>query len=147
MYNEEYIDSILEKTLKEVGSLNLYDILSHYEVSALPLPEGSILLNEIGACYIRSGNSAVIWYSDKLANKDFAVAHEFAHMILHDDKKEYCYYNPLSNRLKEEKEANYFATKLLYKDIYIEDGIETYEQLANSLGVSEEIAKYITLIR
>lgn len=143
MYNEEYIDSILNKTLIEVGSLKLNDILSFYKVSAFPLPEGSILLNEIGACYIRSGNSAVIWYSDKLANKDFAIAHEFAHMILHDDKKEYCYYNPLSNRLKEEKEANYFATKLLYKDIQIEDGIETKEQLAKYLMIEESCVDYI----
>lgn len=143
MYNEKYIDSIINKIIDEVGNLNLKDILSYYQISVNPLPEHSILLNAIGACYIRSGNYAVIWYSDKIDNKDFAIAHELGHMLLHDDKTEYCYYNPLSNKLKEEKEANYFATKLPYSNIYIEDGIETKEQLANYLMIAEECVEYI----
>lgn len=143
MYNEEYINNIINEIIDKVGSLNLKDILSYYQISVLPLPAGSILLNELGACYIRSGNYTVIWYSDNLVNRDFAIAHELGHMLLHDDKTDYCYYNPLANTLKEEKEADYFATKLLYNNIYIEDGIETKEQLAKYLMIEESCVDYI----
>lgn len=139
----EYIDKLIDTLTKEVGSNNLQDILSHLNITVMPLPEEAYILNSTGACYIRNDRFKVIWYSDGLKNKDFAICHELAHMLIHDDGEDFCYYNPLENKLKQEKEADYFATRLLYSNLEIEDGIETYEQLANRLGIEIDNIKYI----
>lgn len=139
----ERIDDILNRIIEETGSDQLEDILSHLQITIMPLPEQAYILNTVGACYIRNGESKVIWYSDGLLNKKFAIAHELAHMILHDDMQDFCYYNPLENKLKQEREANYFATKLLYSDYELEEGIHTREQLADRLGIDIDFTKFI----
>lgn len=70
------------------------------------------------------------------------MAHEVGHALLHTEAME-MFFNPLINKGKLENEANYFATKLLYRNLIIEDGIETKQQLADSLGVNEEVINYI----
>ena len=46
-------------------------------------------------------------------------------------------------KCKLENEANYFATKLLYSNLEIEEGIETKEQLANALGIKADYVEYL----
>lgn len=72
------------------------------------------------------------------------LAHELGHAILHTEIATAAYNNKLLNKGKLEKQADYFALKLL--DISIDkDYFEGYtlEQIAKALYVTEASLNYI----
>ena len=137
-----WIDEIIINLMKTVGNNNVNDILSYLGIYKLEVDSNNPLLQGNKALYNRIGDFECIYLSSDIKNKSFVIAHEIGHAILHVEES-MTFYNPLLNKGKLEREANYFATKLLYSDLEIEDGIETYKQLADSLGLNEDNVKYI----
>ncbi|MFL8887585.1 ImmA/IrrE family metallo-endopeptidase [Helcococcus kunzii] len=136
-----WIDEILVGLVESVSN-NVYEILNELNIYYFAVdPDSSVLKGNL-AVYNRIGSFECIYYSNDIINKEYVLAHEIGHAILHVEESE-MFYNPLLNKGKLEKEADYFATKLLYSNLEIEDGIETYEQLANLLGIKEDNIKYI----
>ena len=138
----KWIDEVLTGMVESVGSNNVYEILDHLNIYHFQVDKDSELLQGNQAIYNRIGDFECIYYSDDIPNKEYVLAHELGHAILHIEESQ-MFYNPLLNKGKLEKEANYFAVKLLYSNLEIEDGIETYQQLANKLGIKEDFIKFI----
>lgn len=138
----KWIDEILTGMVESVGSNNVYEILDHLNIYHFQIDKDSELLQGNQAIYNRIGDFECIYYSDDITNKEYVLSHELGHAILHIEESQ-MFYNPLLNKGKLEKEADYFATRLLYSNLEIEDGIETYEQLAKQLGIKEDNIKYI----
>ena len=138
----KWIDDIVTGLIDSVGSNNLDDILSELKIHKFIVSPDNSLLQGNQAVYQRIGDFECIYISDDVLNKDFVIAHEIGHAILHVDEM-MMFYNPLLNKGKLEREADYFASKLLYSNLEIEDGIETYKQLADKLGIKEDFIKYI----
>lgn len=138
----KWIDEILTGLVESVGSRNVFDVLSELNIYTFAVEPNNILLQGNQAIYNRIGTFECIYYSNDISNKEYVLAHEVGHAVLHTEESE-MFYNPLLNKGKLEKEADYFATKLLYSDLEIEDGIETYKQLADKLGIKEDNIKYI----
>lgn len=136
------IDDIVTGLIDSVGSNNLDDILSELKIHKFTVSPDNSLLQDNQAVYQRIGDFECIYIADNVLNKDFVIAHEIGHAILHVEEMT-MFYNPLLNKGKLENEANYFACKLLYNDLEIEEGIETTYELANLLGVNEKIVKYV----
>lgn len=137
-----WIDEILLGLTELIGSNNVYDILSHLNIYHFAVDKDNSVLQDNLAVYNRIGAFECIYYSNDIDNLEYVLAHEIGHAILHLEESE-MFYNPLLNKGKLEKEADYFATKLLYSNFEIEEGIETYEQLANRLGIKIDNIKYI----
>ena len=144
MIKRKWIDEIIDGLVQSVGSNDIYDIASYLGLRIIK--DNYIqnpLLKESKGFYIRSFNDKeIIVIRDDLEDEKQIIAHELGHAVLHTDY-DTLLHSMLSNRGKNEREANYFATKLLYSDLEIEDGIETYKQLADSLGLNEDNVKYI----
>ena len=139
----KWIDEIICGLVELVGSNDIYDVIDHLKIKVFTLNHENTILQGNEAVYTRFGALEIIYISDRITKaKEFILAHEVGHALLHVEEME-VYFNPLLNKGKLENEANYFATKLLYKDLVIEDGIETKQQLADSLGVNEEVINYI----
>ena len=138
----KWIDDIVTGLIDSVGSNNLDDILSELKIHKFIVSPDNSLLQGNQAVYQRIGDFECIYISDDVLNKDFVIAHEIGHAILHVDEM-MMFYNPLLNKGKLDREADNFASKLLYSNLELEDGIETYKQLAHKLGIKEEIVKYV----
>lgn len=138
----KWIDEILEGLIDHCQTENIYEIYEQLDIKIQRLTKDNIILKGNEAVYHRFNSLEIVYIEDNLVNEKFVLAHELAHAILHINES-IVYFNPLENNWKLEKEANYFAMKLLYKDYEIEDGIETKSQLADRLGVNECYIEYI----
>lgn len=138
----KWIDDIISGLIARVGNNKIDDILSELNIHKFVVSPDSSLLQNNKAVYQRIGNFECIYIADDVLNKDFVIAHEIGHALLHTDEME-LFYNPVFNKGKIEREADYFACKLLYSNLEIEDGIETKSQLATFLGVNEDVVDYI----
>lgn len=138
----KWIDDIVIGLIDSVGSNNLDDILSELKIHKFTVSPDNSLLQDNQAVYQRIGDFECIYIADNVLSKDFVIAHEIGHAILHVEEMT-MFYNPLLNKGKLENEANYFASKLLYSNLEIEEGIETKEQLANALGIKEDYVEYL----
>lgn len=141
---KEWINSVITGIQLEVGSNDVYDILNHLNIRIIRDNEKqNPFLKKCDGIYIRNlFGEEVIIIKDNLYNEKFILAHELGHALLHVDY-DFLMNNPVSLNNKKEIEADYFATNLLYSDIEIEDGIETYKQLADKLGIKEDFIKFI----
>lgn len=138
----KWIDEILEGLIDHCQTENIYELYDQLDIEIQRLTKDNIILKGNEAVYHRFHSLEIVYIEDNLVNEKFVLAHELAHAILHINES-IVYFNPLENNWKLEKEANYFAMKLLYKDYEIEDGIETKSQLADRLGVNECYIEYI----
>lgn len=138
----DWIDNIILGLNEEVGSSDPYEIFSHLDIMINVVNADSKLLKGNLAIYQRYGFFETISISNEVTNKKFILAHELGHALLDTDMGK-LYYNPLTNKGRLEREANYFATKLLYSDLDIQEGIETKEQLSNYLNIGEDYIDYI----
>lgn len=138
----KWIDEIVIGLIENIGSNKLDDILSELKIHKFIVSPDNSLLQGNQAVYQRIGGFECIYIADNVLNKDFVIAHEIGHAILHVEEMT-MFYNPLLNKGKLEREADYFATRLLYSNLEIEDGIETYKQLADKLGIKEDFIKFI----
>lgn len=138
----KWIDNIVEGLLDYFQTNDIYDIYRQLNIKIIRLEKENIILRGNEAVYHRFANTETVYCRDDLINEKFILAHELGHAILHVSEA-IIYYNPLENKGKLEREANYFAVRLLYHDYKLEDGIETKGQLSNVLMISEDLVEYI----
>ena len=132
---KQEIDYIVEGLIESIGSSDLKDIISSLNIKL-------ITKNGITTQYVKKNGKQIIYLDSTLNEeiKPFVLAHEIGHAILHDE--EIIQYSPFDIvRTKTEREADYFAFKLLGKSI---DPIYdfTAEQYAMELGVNEDVIYY-----
>lgn len=129
------ISLIVKDLTKNAGSSRLTDIISYLNIKLKPLKGKTF--------YAKYKNKKYIFLDPDLDDqlKDFAIAHELGHAVLHDCEIGQSFtYRVKSQQV--ENEANYFAYTLL--DLKI-DPIYNYtiSQYANLLSVSEDTIKYV----
>jgi len=133
---EKEINDIIKELIEKTGSTDIYDIISSFSINIKKHPGKTFYCQINGKKYI---------YLDENLSEDitpFVLAHELGHAVLH--KEEIYHYSPLSiTKTATEREADYFAFKLLDKEI--DPSYEyTISQYAKMLNVNEEVIKYIT---
>ncbi len=129
------IDLIVQGLVEVVGSKNLKDILEYLDIK--------LITHSNTTEYVNHNGKQIIYISDNIPEQlyDFILAHEIGHAVLHD--REIIQYSKLTtHKTQTEKEADYFAFKLLGKQI---DPIYQYtaQQYAKLLQVNEDIIQYI----
>lgn len=129
------IDLIVQGLVEVVGTTNLKDILEYLEIK--------LITHSNTTEYVNHNGKQIIYISDNIPELlyDFILAHEIGHAVLHDH--EIIQYSKLTtHKTQTEKEADYFAFKLLGKQI---DPIYQYtsQQYAKLLQVNEDIIQYI----
>lgn len=144
MIRRKWIDEIIKGIVEEVGNNNVYDIANFLNISIIKDNEKqNPILKSCDGFYLRSyKNKELIVIKDNLVNEKQIIAHELGHALLHVDY-DFLLNNKFELNSKKEKEADYFACRLLFSDLTIEDGIETTEQLANYLMIEESCVDYI----
>ncbi|MFT9497207.1 ImmA/IrrE family metallo-endopeptidase [Anaerosolibacter sp.] len=140
----EWIDEII------IGLLDTYDTSCPYKlcdllgIEIVKVEKNAYILLKNSSIYIRDyfGRETIFIRND-LAEEDesFYIRHELGHAILHPDIRKS--YNPrLINKFKLERQANYFAMKLLNFEL---DSISfegfTIEQIASSLSLPAKCLK------
>ena len=126
----------LVKTLtQKVGSSRLEDIISYLDIKVKPINGRT--------CYAKYNDNKYIFLDTNLEEelRDFALAHELGHALLHDSELGQNFLIRIKNQ-RIENEANYFAYKLLGLEI---DPAYNYtiDQYARQLRVSEDTIKYL----
>lgn len=126
----------LVKTLtQKVGSSRLEDIISYLDIKIKPIYGRT--------CYAKYNDNKYIFLDTSLDEelRDFALAHELGHALLHDSELGQNYLYRIKNQ-RVENEANYFAYKLL--GLEIDPAYDfTISQYASQLKVSEDTIKYV----
>lgn len=129
------IDDKIKKLINNAGSSDLYDIISYLDITIKPYQGKSF--------YCQLNDRKYIYLDNNLVEniKPFVLAHELGHAVLH--KEEIYHYSPLSiNKTSTEREADYFAFKILGKSI--DPTLDyTISQYASLLAVSEDTIRYI----
>lgn len=143
----EWIDDVITG-VKEVHSTDdLYELYQALEILILYLDEGNILLQGNDSLYNRCylGKEIVFIRSGlEPGYEKFILAHELGHALLHTNLKTNTF-DPLLNSNKLEKQANYFAVKILniQLDSIALEGF-TIDQIAGALELP---MKYIATLR
>lgn len=146
MNSFSWIDEYVIGAIDLCFSNNVYEIYKFLNINIMKLDKEDTLLCGYEAVYIRNYfGIEVVFIRDDLPYKyeKFILAHELGHALLHTEIAKAAYNSKLINKGKLEKQADYFAIKLL--DITIDEiyyGDYTYSQLASELYVTEESLKY-----
>lgn len=132
-----WINNILEGLKDTYDTSNIYELYDFLNIKIIKLESINILLRGNEAFYYRNyfGSELVSIRNDlNLEYEKFILAHELGHALLHTYSYEAAFNKSLLNTGKLEKQANYFALKLLKLDI---DSVQfegfTIEQIASSL--------------
>lgn len=134
--NKKQIDKVLQSLIKKANSTDIGDIISYLDIKIKKENLKTFSYKKENSKYI------VLDIDTPEEIEEFIIAHEIGHLVLHDDF-ELCYYSPLTaNKTEIEREADYFAFKLLRKEIDLSYDFTT-EQYAKLLEVNEEIIEYI----
>lgn len=115
------IEILVEAVLNDVCGkieiappIDLKKILEKYEVS---LKEGDFGDSNIAGAFDRAAKVIYISKADSPKRKQFTIAHELGHLLLHENQKEIFYrtqfIEPDKQTVTEEVEANWFAASLL----------------------------------
>jgi len=133
-----WIDEIIVGLEEVYDTSDVYELYDSLDISIVYLDEWNILLQGHDAVYNRSYLDQETVFIKKglpIVYERFILAHELGHGILHTDIAK-SVFNPLANLNKLEKQANYFAVKLLgfRVDSIAFEGF-TVEQIASTLEV------------
>ena len=139
----EYVDGVIDYCY----SKDIFDIYDTLGIKIVKTNKDDFILRENEGLYIRNYfDLEVVFIRDDLPYQyeKFLLAHELGHAILHTEIAQAAYNNKLINRGKLERQADYFACRLL--DIKIDDvyhyGLTT-GQVAKDLHVSENSLEYL----
>lgn len=141
----KWIDRFVDGLVDHYCSDNVYELCENLKISLSRLdPSSSILLGN-SAMYIRNYfDEESIFIRDDLPSmyEQYVVAHELAHALLHIDLYSAAFSKDLINRGKIEKQADYFAIKLLEIDLdaSIYEGF-TIEQIAAAENMPIRVAE------
>lgn len=139
---DEYVDGIIDYCY----SRDIFEIYSALKINLKRIDKGDPILLGNDALYIRSylGFEAVFIRDDfAYRYEKFILAHELGHAVLHTGMDTAAYNNKLVNKGKLERQADYFAFRLLNipLDKVFYEGY-TLEQISKALYVSENSLGY-----
>ncbi|WP_244269552.1 ImmA/IrrE family metallo-endopeptidase [Natronincola ferrireducens] len=136
----EWIDEVIMGLLDLYGTRNVYELYDALEISMVKLPEDNVMLQGNEGIYLRDyldGESVYIRDDLDPEYEEFVLAHELGHALLHTDIHTN-FFNGIPNRDKLDRQANYFAIKLLdfegRLDSIALEGF-TIEQIASTLSL------------
>ncbi|WP_130807678.1 ImmA/IrrE family metallo-endopeptidase [Senegalia massiliensis] len=137
-----WINDYVRGIIEHCKTSDIYDIYNELDIKIYRVDKKDRILNNNDAFYMRDYyNLEIVFIRDDLEYyfEKFILAHELGHAILHTDIISAAYNKKLINKGKLEKQADYFALKLLNIEI---DSIDyegyTIEQISKSLHVSEK---------
>lgn len=109
---DEYVDGVIDYCY----SRDIFEIYNTLNIKLKRIDKDDCLLQGNEALYIRSHfGLEVVFIRDDLPYKyeKFILAHELGHALLHTDVQKASYNSKLINKGKLERQADYFALKLL----------------------------------
>lgn len=126
-----WIDYYITGLIETYGTNDVYELYDCLEITIIRLNPENILLRGNEAIYNRDfNNKEIVFIRNDLNRKyeRFILAHELAHAIIHTNACTAAFDKTLLNEGKLEREAHYFALKLLninpydidYKDYTID---------------------------
>lgn len=143
----KWIDECIDGLLDIYGDIDIHSLYDSLNIRIVRLPEGNVLLRDKDALYLRNSmGMEIVYIKDNLdfQYEKFVLAHELGHALLHVDIYESAFRKELVNKGKFERQANYFAVRLLGIEI---DPIEyegmTIRQIAKDLHIAEESLEYL----
>lgn len=140
---DEYVDGIIDYCY----STDIFEIYNTLNINIKRISKDHNLLQGKEALYVRDYfGFEVVFIRDDLPYKyeKFILSHELGHAILHTEISQAAYDSKLINKGKFEKQADYFALKLLdiaIDKVYYEDF--TTDQIAQELYVTEGSLEYL----
>lgn len=147
----EWIDICIIGLTEYYGTCDIYELYTCLDIKIIKLEKDNILLQGKEAIYIRDyWEAEAVYIRNDLAHpyEKFVLAHELGHAILHTKLVRAAYSGELLNKGKLEKQAHYFAVRLLGITM---DPVEynelSSEQIAGALYVTEDCLKYVKLDR
>ncbi|MCF6461458.1 ImmA/IrrE family metallo-endopeptidase [Clostridium sp. Cult3] len=146
MDSYDWLDKYIAGTIEHCNSRNIFEIYDILDIKVVKLNKDNILLQGFEALYQRNYfDEETVFIRDDLPYQyeKFVLAHELGHALLHTEIYTAAFNKNLLNKGKLEKQAHYFALRLL--NIKIDDiDFEGYtiEQVSKALYVSEESLKY-----
>lgn len=142
-----WIDKYVKGIFDYCHTENVYEICRTLGIGVIKIDKNSLILRGSDAIYIRDYfNSEIIFIRDDLNFKyeRFAIAHELGHAVLHTEVAKVTYSNRLPNNGKKERQANYFAYRLL--GIKVDGSLYhrglSFEQIIQSLYVADSGLEY-----
>ena len=142
-----WIDEYVSGVIDYCYSQDIFEIYNTLNINIERIDKDDYLLQGNEALYIRNYfGLETVFIKDDLPYKyeKFILAHELGHALLHTEIAKAAYNSKLINGGKLEKQADYFALKLL--DIKIDEDLYegyTLEQLAHGFYVTEESLYYV----
>jgi Zn-dependent peptidase ImmA (M78 family) len=139
---DEYVDGIIEYC----NSRDIYEIYDFLDIKIIKLQNDNILLHNSDALYHRNYfDEEVVFIRNDLPYQyeKFVLAHELGHALLHTETCSAAFKRNLINKGKLERQANYFALKLLNIEIHdTEHEGYTLEQIARTLYIPKECLQH-----
>lgn len=143
MNNFNWIDEYVTGLIEYCNSKDIYEIYNTLNIEILKIDKDNPTLQGNEALYIRNyfGIEVVLIRNDlPYQYEKFVLAHELGHALLHVEMAQAAFNSKLLNKGKLERQADYFALKLL--DINL-DEIDyegfTIEQIAASENIPRRI--------
>lgn len=140
---DEYVDGVIDYCY----STDIFEIYNALSINIKRIDKDDSLLQGNEALYVRNYfGIELVLIRDDLPYKfeKFVLSHELGHALLHTEISQAAYDSKLINKGKLEKQADYFALKLLsiqIDDVYCLD--LTKDQISRDLCITEESLSYI----
>lgn len=151
MYSYSWIDEYIDGIIEYCKSRDIYEIYNALDIKIVKTDKDNPILQENDALYIRDySDLEVVFIRDDLPYQyeKFVLAHELGHALLHTEIYTAAFKRDLINKGKLERQANYFALKLLNIEINsIDFEGYTIEQIAKALYISEDSLESLNLER
>lgn len=135
----KWIDTVVDNLINEYNSNNIDELLEIFNIQVTKVESANILLRGNDSLYIRDylGMEIIFIRNDlDIPLEKFILRHEFAHAVLHKDVFAAAFNRKFINKDKCEKQANYFALKLMnieFDEIQLEG--MSIEQIASCVEV------------
>lgn len=151
MNNFNWIDEYVTGLIEYCNSKDIYEIYNTLNIEILKIDKDNPTLQGNEALYIRNyfGIEVVLIRNDlPYQYEKFVLAHELGHALLHTETCSAAFKRNLINKGKLERQANYFALKLLNIEInHVDFEGYTVEQIAKALYISEDSLESLNLER
>lgn len=142
LMNLPWVDDLIVGLVELYGTRNIYELYQQLDIQVIKLNRDHIFLKKSEAMYQRNYfDEEIVFVRDDLEHQyeKFILAHELGHALLHTQIVQAAYNKNLVNKGRLEKQADYFALKLLQIEI---DTVEyegyTIQQIASDLYVTKE---------